>query len=569
MAGRGSLDFSSAVHRGVVLVIAFLLFYVAPLSFRPLYLPDETRYAEIPREMLATGDWVVPRLDGLRYFEKPVLGYWVTALSISCFGESRFALRLPCALATALSAVLLILLLRRSDLGSSALSAAVIFPAIPQVYILGVFNTLDAVFSMFVTASIVCFYLALQSGSGRTRIIWLVGAGIACGLGFLTKGFLAFAIPCLTAVPFLLWQRRWKELLTLPWIPLLVALAVSFPWAMIIHLREPDYWRYFIFVEHLKRFMSPDTKSLHPEPFWFLLPFLIGGAIPWTFAVPAAIRGVCKAGWRHPLIRYAVCWLFFPFLILSFSRGKLGTYILPCFAPLSLLLAVGLTQSMKGSGTRSFRAAAWTSAAVAGLIAAVIIATGLFKMPSGPVFAQDETSKWAVGSAACLAWFGLSAASAFTKRTATSLSLFAIGPLIFMLSTHFVVPRTLTSSRTPEAFLLRYIGEIAPGDQIYSNDSLVPAVSWILKRSDIEILRGGGEFRYGLNYPDTIGRQVGIDALVEQIEDHNRTRKIILLVQSNVYSSTQSYLPEADQTDKADGFVMMKYAGRLEASRTP
>jgi hypothetical protein len=118
---RSSMAFS------IVVLAAFCLIYIAPLPVRPLYMVDETRYAEIPREMIATGDWVVPRLVGLRYFEKPVLGYWVTALSILSLGETRFALRLPSALAMGLSAMLLVLLLRRSGHAASALTGAIVF----------------------------------------------------------------------------------------------------------------------------------------------------------------------------------------------------------------------------------------------------------------------------------------------------------------------------------------------------------------------------------------------------------------------------------------------------------
>jgi 4-amino-4-deoxy-L-arabinose transferase len=91
----------------------FLLFYILPLGFRPIFIPDESRYAEIPREMIASGDWVVPRLDGIRYFEKPVLGYWLNAISIKMFGENAFAVRFPSAMATGLSAFIIFLLIRR------------------------------------------------------------------------------------------------------------------------------------------------------------------------------------------------------------------------------------------------------------------------------------------------------------------------------------------------------------------------------------------------------------------------------------------------------------------------
>ncbi len=97
----------------VVIIGIFLFLYILPLGVRPIIIPDESRYAEIPREMIASGDWIVPRLNGLRYFEKPVMGYWLNALSIKLFGENAFAVRFPSASATGLSAFLIFLLIRR------------------------------------------------------------------------------------------------------------------------------------------------------------------------------------------------------------------------------------------------------------------------------------------------------------------------------------------------------------------------------------------------------------------------------------------------------------------------
>ena len=550
------------------MLAAYFLLYVAPLPFRPLFMPDETRYAEIPREMVATEDWIVPRLNGLRYFEKPVFGYWLTALSILCFGENRFAIRLPSALATGLSAMLLVFIFRRSGHASSALLGAAVFLTSLQVYTLGVFYLLDAAFSLFVTASLVCFYFAYQACGGRARLGWLAASGVACGLGFLTKGFLAFVIPVVTFVPFLLWQKCRKELFTLPWIPLLVAVTIILPWAIMIHLREPDYWRHFIFVEHFKRFTSTGINSFHHQPFWILLPYLIGGAVPWTFASSVAIRGLRKVGWRDPLIRYALCWLLFPFLLLSASQGKLGTYILPCFAPLSLLLSVGLTQSMKKQDSRPFRVAAWTSVAVTGFAVAVITAMSFLNLTSRPIFASDETWKWAAGSAALVAWCGINIASARAKRMAMGLGFFAVVSVALMLSAHFILPKWATWSRTPEAFVARYAEAIGPEDQVYSTNYLAPAVGWVLKRNDIGILGRGGELQYGLNYPDAVNRQIRVPELLVQINDRARTRVIILVIDDQQYSDYREDLPEATRTDKADGFVFARYDRYLDTPKT-
>jgi hypothetical protein len=106
----------------------FVLLYIVPLGIRPIILPDESRYAEIPREMIVSGDWIVPHLDGLRYFEKPVLGYWLNALSIKLFGENAFAVRFPSALATGISAFIVFMLVCRftGDV-TTAIAAALIF----------------------------------------------------------------------------------------------------------------------------------------------------------------------------------------------------------------------------------------------------------------------------------------------------------------------------------------------------------------------------------------------------------------------------------------------------------
>jgi 4-amino-4-deoxy-L-arabinose transferase len=518
--------------------------------------------------MVASGDWVVPRLNGLRYFEKPVLSYWVTALSILSFGENRFAVRLPSALATGLSALLLVLLFRRSGHAASALIGALVFLTSLEVYALGVFNVLDALFSAFVTASMAFFYLAFRSGAGQAKIVYLCASGVACGLGFLTKGFLAFAIPATALCSFLLWQKRWKDLFVLPWVPLLVALVITLPWAITIHLKEPDYWRYFILVEHFERFVSTDSTSFHPSPFWILLPYLIGGAVPWTFTAFLSMRGLRKVGCRDPLTRYSLCWLLFPFLLVSASKGKLGTYILPCFAPLSLLVAIGLGQSMKEFELRPFRAAAWTCAAVVGLAAAVIIPLPFLSLVSGPVFAWDETWKWAVGCATLVAWAAICVFSARAKNMTTSLGLFAVAPVALMLSAHFIVPKQAVESRTPEAFIACYAGAIDPGDQIYSTIYLAPAVCWVLKRSDIGIVQRGGELRYGLSYPDAKNRQLLLRKLAKQINDRSRTRGIVLIITNYDYSKYRNHLPEATWTEEADGFVFLKYIGNLDTPRT-
>jgi len=139
----------------------FLFFYILPLGIRPMVTPDESRYAEIPREMIASGDWIVPTLNGLKYFEKPVLGYWMNAVSIKLFGENAFAVRFPSAAATGISGFMIFLLVRRftGEIFSATL-AALIFLTSFEVYGVGTFNVLDSMLAMFVTISMTAFFFA-------------------------------------------------------------------------------------------------------------------------------------------------------------------------------------------------------------------------------------------------------------------------------------------------------------------------------------------------------------------------------------------------------------------------
>ena len=326
----------------IALIILFLFVYILPLGFRPLAIPDEARYGEIPREMLASDDWVVPHINGLKYFEKPVFGYWANAVSLTLFGDNAFALRLPSALSVGLSALMIFLLVRRfSGRGTAALLAPAIFLTCPLVLVIGHITVLDSLLSMLLTGALVCFLFSHMAENRRRKNLYLVFTGIFCGLAFLTKGFLAFAVPVLAVLPFLLWERRFKEIIKVPWIPILAAFLIALPWSLMIHFREGDFWNYFFWTEHIARFLHP-ISGQHPKPLWYFLPVLVGGALPWAIQAPAAFPMVTKSEMKSPLMRFAICWFLFPFLFFSVSSGKLIPYILPCFPPLAIVLSIGL-----------------------------------------------------------------------------------------------------------------------------------------------------------------------------------------------------------------------------------
>ena len=256
----------------------FCLMYLLPLQMRPMIRPDEFRYAEIPREMMARHEYVVPRFNGVRYYEKPVLGYHLTALSFRIFGLNRFALRFPPAMAVLVSALFLYFLMSRyGEDEHLPFVTSSIFMTMGMVCGVGTVAVLDSQLSAALTCCIGFFFLAYEGGAdadgrrfSRRAVVCLALAGLFAGVAFLLKGLLGFVLPVIVILPFMIWERDWKGILLYPWIPVLVALAVIFPWSWMIYRKDPGFWYYFIVVEHFKRF-TEGTLDRHPEPFWYYL----------------------------------------------------------------------------------------------------------------------------------------------------------------------------------------------------------------------------------------------------------------------------------------------------------
>ena len=547
------------------IIVAFLAVYVLPLGVRPLFCPDGTRYAEIPREMIESGDWVVPRLNGLRYFEKPVLGYWLTAASLRCFGENAFALRFPSAVAAGLSALWVFFLLRRFAGGPSAglLAAAALLTCV-LVFAVGTINVLDNVFSMFLTGAMVCFFFAFMESDRRRRAALLALFGALCGLAFLTKGFLALVVPALAVMPFLLWQRRAKDLLKIAWLPILTAAAVVLPWAVMVHLREPDFWHSFLWKEHIQRFMSPG-KGQHAEPLWYYVPIFIAGAAPWTALLASQLRGLRDNGFRDPLVRFALCWLVCPFFFFSVCRGKLPTYILPCFPPYVILAAIGLHEYLRSGRRKALAAGAILSAVLASAAALLVLLTRVVDWGIPPIFGRSETWKAAVFIVALLAWAALSILAMRIAEPSRKLALWSAAPLIFMFATHFAVPDGRATTNVPGPLLMSHAARVGPNTALVSDNNLVTAVCWFYKRDDVYLLCRAGEHAQGLSYDDSRSRLLDLERFSQLVAGG---RDVVLVISRGRYTEYTPRLPKPTYLDVREELVLARFRGSVSRSRT-
>ena len=535
------------------LVLVYVLVYLLPLGAKPVIIPDEARYAEIPREMLISGNWVSPHLNGLRYFEKPAMGYWATAVSLKLFGENAFAMRLPSALAAGLSAFAIFLLLRRfSSNTSTALPGAMAYLTMLGVFLIGTINILDSLFSFLLTAAFASFYFAHREQDAGTRLNWLLLLGAFCGAAFLSKGFLAFVLLGIVIVPFVIWEGRWRELFSRGWIPVLAALAVVAPWAIMIHIQEPEYWHYFIWEEHIKRFAAEDAQ--HSEPFWYYLAFLPLLATPWIFLLPSAIQGIRRSSQDTSFTRYVLLWLLLPLLFFSLSRGKLPTYILPCLAPLAILIVLGVHQAVVNGHVRMYKAGAWIGAILFVLfaLAIVLIQTGAI---GKVIWYEDETWKWsglvlAFSIGAVMLWLSTRAEAPLHK-----LSLYGASLIVVMISLNYVIPTRTAQSKMPGEFLQQQAAHLTPDTILLSDDIMIHAVNWFYKRTDV-YMTGAGESKHGLSFADAKGVLIEGEALKQFIEQNAGQIPIAVIHHSDAYDKMVRIMPQDSQLQRWGKFVM-------------
>ena len=191
-----------------LLIIFYAIAYLLPISNRKLWIPDEARYAEISREMVSSGDWVVPHLLGLDYFEKPIAGYWLNSISQLLFGENHFSVRFASAFCTGLTGLLIfwfsqhIFQSRKKSFVTTA-----IYLSFFLVYAVGTYSVLDAMVTLWLDLTLVSFYWSFQVDNSRQKLLGYAVMGVAAGLGFLTKGFISLVIPVMVALPYLVYHH--------------------------------------------------------------------------------------------------------------------------------------------------------------------------------------------------------------------------------------------------------------------------------------------------------------------------------------------------------------------------
>lgn len=363
----------------VLVLFVVLVFLEFPGSY--LIEPDEARYAEIPREMLLTGDWVTPRVNQQPYFEKPPLFFWANALSLAVFGESPYAARLTSRLSAVAVAGMLVLALGRWAGAGEGRLAALIYLSSLLPFALARLNLIDGLFTASVTACLLAlreFWMRRERGESGGR--WLAAAGASAAAGTLAKGLVGAVLPGLIFVAWALLTRRGRLIREALWSPApFLFLALTAPWFGAMERANPGFQEFFLFREHFGRITEGAKRT---ESFFFFFPVLLAGFLPWIAFLPRVLRS-----WRpftrrvfreRPDETYFLLWAAAGFLFFTLSRSKLVPYILPMFPALAALWAKALAADPPAKQSILRRVAAATALLLLALVLAQPRATRPF-----------------------------------------------------------------------------------------------------------------------------------------------------------------------------------------------
>ena len=487
--------------------LAWILLAVAWLAttpLRPMLDPDEGRYAEIPREMLASGDWITPRFDGLKYFEKPPLQYWATAAVYAVAGVSEWSSRVW-SVGLAFGCLALTFAWTRALFGREAGVAALTALAVsPYFLIVGQLNLLDAGLTFFLTAAVFAFTRAqLAARASDAERNWMLTAWAAAALAVLSKGIVVGVLAGGALILYTLIERDarpWRRLHPAFGVPLF--LVLSCPWFVAVAARNPGFASFFFVHEHFTRFLT--TVHQRVEPWWYFLPLLLLGVLPWIAplarAAAPAWREAGAGGTGFKPRRFVAIYAAVTLLFFSASGSKLAPYILPMFPVLAALT---------GAHARTpERLAAQAARIGAGLIA--LIAAGLLIYSARRnSFVPREALTWAVAGSV-IAVAGVLATLRFVRLPAAGATLGAALAAILawqcLLSAYAVIP----PARSARDLVAATRPSIGPQTTLYSVGQYRETVSPYLGRT-LTLVDYEGELAFGLRAEP--GRQdLGVEA---------------------------------------------------------
>lgn len=325
------------------------LVYFLGLGSYPLFTPDEGRYSEVAREMIVTGDFITPRLNGVVFLDKPILYYWLQASAMKLFGLNEGALRFWPALIGIWGCLSLyisgrLLFNRRTGIISALLLATSVL-----YYGAAHYANLDLEVGVLVSTTLLFFLLGLKTGQARHSRLWIHAAYVFAGLAILTKGLIGIAFPVLIIGSWTLLLGKWENIKKVrPFGGLCIMLALVLPWYILAQKANPEFFHFFFIVQQVSRFLSTNDFN-NQVPGWFYFPIVLAGFLPWTPFLFGALLTKFRRIWQNhqqeATSLYLCLWVVLIFAFFSIPHSKTIGYILPIFPALALLTGNYLDQN--------------------------------------------------------------------------------------------------------------------------------------------------------------------------------------------------------------------------------
>lgn len=479
----------------LTLILGSLFFIL--LGTRPLFVPDEGRYAEIAREMISRSDYVTPYLNSIKYFEKPIFFYWLGAAAIKIGGLNLWSLRSINALLGLLGCLLTYFTARKLYDRKTGLLAALILGTSTLYFVMAHMISLDLPVTVLIAACLFAFILGIQHPPSLKRRFYLWGASAAAALAVLTKGLIGLVFPGMIIFVWILLLNDWRILKQL-YLPscIVIFLLIAAPWHVLVGERNPEFFYFYFVQQHFLRYTTKDVG--HYQPVWFFLPTLAIGYFPWLVFLPQALAHALPR-WRervqHKNELFFLLWAVLIFIFFSFSKSKLIPYILPVLPPLAILTAVYLKTAIadKKIGLKiGFICLVIISAFFSYVLYHFIKTSLLPDKHWASIWLNIAGSILLIGSLYCCY-------CAFSKPCRATLTLVGV-TWLFLISCLIAIPAIDNRTILPLANKINSV--LQPADEVVAYDQYYQDLPFYVKRK-ITILNWQNELTYGMQHQDT------------------------------------------------------------------
>jgi len=514
------------------------LFFIM-LGARSLFVPDEGRYAEIAREMVASGNYVTPYLNEIKYFEKPVLFYWLEAAAIHLGGLNLWAIRSVNALLALLGCILTYCTARTLYNRTTGLLSALILGTSTLYFVMTHMVSLDLPVTIFISMTLFAFILGIQHPPGHTRRLFLWTASIAAACAVLTKGLIGIVFPIMIITTWIALMGEWR-LLSKLYIPscLLIFLLVAAPWHILVGQRNPEFFYFYFIKQHFLRYTT--MKVGHYQPAWFFIPNVIIGFFPWIVFLPQALSKALPSTWHlrrnNKLEIFFLIWAMLIFIFFSFSKSKLIPYILPIFPPLAILTARYLQQA---AFNKLFSGIKTGFTCLLGISTIIAIACVLF--PHYTLLPDPKTAALYLAVAAVILLTGNSFACFYSYRRHVykAIIITIVTAWLFLVVSFSAMPSIDTRTIKPLAEILNPI--LTQQDEVITYNQYFQDLPFYLQRR-VTILNWKNELKYGMQHQDT--REWMIDDKTFWERWHSNKRMFAILGKKEYQSFIVHYADE-------------------------